>query len=157
MTWEGRLLQDKITRRLLALRLLREIGSYGFAWHCQRARKICATHLEEPSTQMPERWAIEYLFQSAQQHTEEIQSQQKRQQIAKDFFEKELSKALQLLIKERNPRVEQAALKRTLETDWEFRFTVNYYLRQDEYSDAPVNALLEQIDHFFASHQENGR
>lgn len=153
MTWQGRFLRDDITRRLLVLRFLREIGTKQFRLHCQRARKICVTQLQSASTQIPERWTIEYWFQSLQQYTEEVSSQQRRCEIKEHFFNHDLSTGLQLLVKNRAPRVEHAALKRALETDWEFGFTVNYYLRDKQYSDQPYQDLQENIDSFFTEKQ----
>jgi hypothetical protein len=59
---------------------------------------------------------------------------------------------LQLLIgvNGRNAREEHHALKRALEVDWEFRFTANYFLRQDEYSEEPYEKLCSTIDDFFS-------
>jgi hypothetical protein len=152
MDWKGRLLCDDITRRLLVIRLLREIGPRSFAKHCQRAREICKSRLQELNAQTPERWAIEYLFQSLQQHTEDIQVRQKREEIHQGFFEQTVPEALQLLtsVDSRHAREEQNALKRALEADWEFHFTVNYFLRQDEYNDEPSEKLQQEIAGFFS-------
>ena len=152
MDWKGRFLRDDITRRLLAFRLLRDIGSQPFAEHCRRAQAICASRLYEPNAQAPDRWMIEYLFQSLQQHTEVIQVRQKREEIHQSFFGETVPEALQLLIgvNGRNAREEHQALKRTLEIDWEFRFTANYFLRQDEYGEEPYEKLCSTIDDFFS-------
>jgi hypothetical protein len=148
MGWKGRLLRDDITRRLLAIRLLLEIGPQLFAKHCQRAQGIYAAHLQEPNAQVPERWAIEYLFQYLQQYTEAIQIRQKREEIRQSFFGETVPEALQLLVgvNGRNAQEEHKALKQTLEVDWEFRFTVNYFLRQDEYNDEPYRELQRRMD-----------
>ncbi len=153
MDWKGRLLHDSITRRLVAIRLLREIGPWSFARHCQRAQEICAARLQEPNAQAPERWTIEYLFQSLQQYTEAIQVHQKREEIRQNFFQTTVPEALRLLmsVRGRNAREERDALKRELETDWEFRFTVNYFLRRDEYNDELYKKLQEKIDDFFSA------
>lgn len=152
MDWKGRFLRDDITRRLLAFRLLRDIDSQPFAEHCRRAQAICASRLQEPNAQAPDRWAIEYLFQSLQQHTEDIQLREKREEIHQSFFGETVPEALQLLIgvNGRNAREEHHALKRELEVDWEFRFTANYFLRQDEYSEEPYEKLCSAIDNFFS-------
>lgn len=151
MAWEGRFLRDGITRRLLVLRFLREIGPQAFALHCQRAQKLCAVRLQNSSSQSPERWTVELWFQFLQQRTSDIHLHQKRTQVRNLFFEKAVPRALQLLVKDRNAREEQSTLKRTLDSDWEFRFTVNYYLRKNQYSDEPYHALQTNIERFFAS------
>ncbi len=151
MDWKGRLLRDDITRRLLAMRLLQEIGPRSFAVHCQRAQAICVERLQDSSAQMPEMWTIEFLFQSLQQHAEDIKDRQKRMEIRQAFLGQALLQALQLLVDGRKAREERYALKRALEADWEFQFTVNYFLREDEYNDEPHEELSQRIDDFFRS------
>ena len=51
---------------------------------------------------------------------------------------------------------EQYALNQVLEEDWEFRFTVNYYLRQDQYNEEPYDRLLQEVDRFFAQKKKEG-
>ena len=151
MDWKGRLLRDDITRRLLAIRLLREIGPQSFTGHCQRAQAICVERLHDSSAQMPEMWTIEFLFQSLQQHAEDIQGRQKRMEIRQAFLGVAVPQALQLLVDGRKAREEQHALKRALDADWEFQFTVNYFLHEDEYNDEPYKELSQRIDDFFRS------
>ncbi|MGB0384094.1 MAG: hypothetical protein ACPGWR_04640 [Ardenticatenaceae bacterium] len=151
MNWEGRLLRDSLTRGLLVRRFLREIETDAFAERCLRAQEICAVYLKEPAAQMPEKWMIELLFQHLQEHTSDIQSPQKRAEIRQNFFANVVPDALQLLVNNRKPRPQQAHLGRALKEDWEFRFTVNYYLREDLYNDEPYDELLKQIEHFFCA------
>lgn len=151
MDWKGRLLRDDITRRLLVIRLLQEIGPQSFAKHCQRAQTICIEHLQDPSAQMPEMWTIEFLFQSLQQHAEDIQDCQKRMEIRQNFLGEVVPQALRLLVDGRKAREEQHAVKRAMEADWEVQFTVNYFLREGEYNDEPYRELSQRIDDFFRS------
>jgi hypothetical protein len=146
--WKGRLLRDDTTRRLLAIRLRQEVGTKEFSSRCRQAQAICAEYLEDPTIQMPEMWAIEFIFQFLQQYAGAIQTLQRRGEIRQDFFGEAVPKALQLLVKNRDARVEQNALERALETDWEFRFMVNYFLRQDEYSDEPYREFQRRMDDF---------
>lgn len=152
MDWKGRLLRDDITRRLLVIRLSREIDPRLFASYCQRAQAICAARLQEPTVQAPERWTIEYLFQALQQHLDAIHDPQRREEVRRAFFGEAVPQALRLLVgvPGRNPREEYHTLKRALEADWEFRFTVNYFLRRDKYNDEPYEQLLEAMDGFFS-------
>lgn len=156
MDWENRLLRDALTRRLLVLRFLRELSPQAFAKRCQHAQSIYATQLQNPATQMPERWTIECLFQFLQQYTKDIQLQQKRKKIGQNFLANVVPNALHLLVKNRNPQVEYATLKQTLAADWEFRFTVNYYLRENQYNDEPYRQLEQEINDFFTQIQEVG-
>jgi hypothetical protein len=148
LDWKGRLLRDDTTRRLLAIRLRQEVGTEAFSARCRQAQTLCADHLREPTIQMPEMWAIEFMFQALQQYAGAIQTHQTRAEIRQGFFGEAVQEALQLLVDSRDARVEQSALKRALETDWEFRFTVNYFLRQDQYDDKPYRELQRRIDDF---------
>jgi hypothetical protein len=151
---KGRLLRDDITRRLLAIRLWREEAKK-FAAHCQQARNMCAEHLDVPDLYEPELWIIEFLFQSLQQYASTIQDPKQRQRIRQEFLEQDVPEILQRFVEARklSPRNipwEQDALGQKLAQDWEFRFTVNYYLRQDQYDEEPYNELRQKINDFFA-------
>ena len=91
-------------------------------------------------------------FQSLQQHTEIIQKPQERGEVCSSFFDETVPKVLQLLmdVNGRNAREEQHALTCALDADWEFRFTVNYFLRQAEHNNKPYEQLQSAIDHFFS-------
>jgi len=93
-------------------------------------------------------WAIEDLFQFLQQHADTIQDSAERSGIRQTFFDDEVPKALKLLTDRRNTRVEQKALKQALDKDWEFRFTVNYYPREDQCCDEPYEKLQRELDDF---------
>ena len=154
LDWRGRLLRDDTTRRLLAIRLRQEVGTAAFSARCRQAQTLCADHLREPTIQMPEMWAIEFMFQALQQYAGAIQTYQRRKKIRQSFFGEAAPDALQLLVDGRDARVEQNALERALEVDWEFRFTVNYFLRQDKYDDEPYQELQRRIDDFFLQRLE---
>ncbi len=145
----GRFLQDNITRRLLAIRL-QHLMSDEFHRLCQHAQDVYAERLQGPKVQMPERWTIEFLFQSLQQHANIILEPNGRHIARRRFFDIDLPKALGMwkLVSE-NRREEQNALSQAIEDDWEFRFTVNYYLREDEYSKKSYEDLRRYLDRFF--------
>lgn len=151
--WKGRFLRDDITRRLLACRLRHEMAEI-FPSRCQQASNICEDYLQQPNVQSPEMWTIEYLFQSLQQHANAILEPAQRALIRQQFFSEDLPKALQIFINARDIpperwRREQNALNQAMKEDWEFQFTVNYYLREEQYSDEPYNKLEQQIKLFF--------
>jgi hypothetical protein len=143
LSWHGRLLQDDITRRLLAIRLREE--EERFPEWCRQAQQICANHIQRPTTQSPEMWAIEFLYQVLQEHAPEIHDAEQRASLGERFFDK-VSQALTWLLDGRQKEIELRALKEALENDWEFRFTVDYFLRADGYSDAPSSRLYTQIE-----------
>jgi hypothetical protein len=159
LDWKSRLLRDDITRRLLAIRLRYEISSDEFASRCEQAQNVCAEYLKGLTTQMPEMWTIEYLYQSLQRYARQIPQEREsaRQALFGDKAMKKkgaLQEALEWLVDGRDANVEKMALKQALEADWEFRFTVNYFLRQDEYSDEPYEELQREIDGFFSKRLE---
>jgi hypothetical protein len=91
------------------------------------------------------------MFQALQQHVGTIQTCQRRKEICQSFFGESVPEALQLLVNSRDAQMEVSALKRALETDWEFCFTANYFLRQDQYDDEPYRELQRRIDEFLSS------
>lgn len=153
--WKGRFLRDDITRRLLACRQRHEMADI-FPSRCQQARKICAERLQQANVQHPEMWVIEYLFQSLQQHTNAVFDREQRSAIRQTFLDQDIPTALRMFINSRNTppqhlRAEQEALIQAIKEDWEFQFTVNYYLREEQYNDEPYNNLEQQIKLFFES------
>jgi hypothetical protein len=159
--WEGRFLQNHITRRLLVI-YLRNQKAKQFSEQCQQASRMCLKRLEQAQVQNPEKWVIEYLFQSLQQDAPLIGEAEHRAKIHRLFFEQYLPKALQVFVSARNilpetSREEQKALKQAIQEDGEFCFTVNYYLRQNQYNESPCNLLQEQINNFFTLYQQTGR
>lgn len=151
--WKGRFLRDDITRRLLAIGLRHE-RPQEFSELCRQAQEICAKRLRQSNVQRPEMWMIEYLFQSLQQHANVILDPAQRLFIRDTFLNEDVSKALRMLVDDRNippenRREEQNALTQAMEEDWEFRFTVNYYLRKDQYTNEPFSQLQQQIALFF--------
>jgi len=150
---KGRLLQDDITRRLLAIRQWHDMPEE-FLKRCVQARDICANHMQEPNVQMPEKWVIEYLFQSLQQHAATIQDPSHRSSIRETFFTRDVPGALQMFlggrsIPAKSRRAEHVVLSQALDADWEFRFTVNYYLRGDQYNEEAYGELQQKINDFF--------
>lgn len=58
---------------------------------------------------------------------------------------------LGLLSRDQDSRSECASLKRLLTDDWEFRFTVNYYLRDTVYTDEVYKEFLRRVEEFPAT------
>jgi len=158
--WKGRFLRDDIARRLLAIRL-RHTQPEEFARRSQQARQACLERILAVQVQGPETWAIESLFQALQQHANTVQDTTQRQAIRTQFFDHDLPTTLKTFIDQRevppkNIQAEKIALKQAMEEDWEFRFTVNYYLRADQYNNEPYETLREKIDTFFEQKQNTG-
>lgn len=145
LNWNNYLLHDDITRRLICLGLRNERRDE-FVRLCQSAQTICEERLRDNSTPNPDKWAIEYLFQSLQQYALLISKPEQRQELRNNFISHELPKVLQWLVTGRRAREQQRYLLRSIDQDWEFMFTVNYYLRQNEYNDVPVKELKSEVN-----------
>ncbi len=149
ITRSGRLIHNSITRRLLVMQLRKESQS-PFPTQCQQARAIYAKRMQDVRVNEPERWIVEYLFQSLQQYADEITTAETRQHIRNIFFEQDVPEAVRLFIEERNIpsdalREEMDVLIQKMDNDWEFRFTVNYYLREQQYDEQPYRQLKDTI------------
>jgi hypothetical protein len=144
LSWHGRLLRDDITRRLLAIRLREE--EKNFPQWCWQAQGMCKDCLQRPDTQSPEAWALEYLYQVLQEDAGVVCDSNQRAAMRARFFTDEVPQALQWLAGGRQPIAEKRALEQALDADWEFRFTVNYFLREEPYSDLPYQQLRGRIE-----------
>lgn len=152
------LIEDDIVRRLLAINQwmpeTAQPGGNSFANRCCTAQTMCRQRLQDPRVERAKEWAIEYLFQGLQQHAGTIDRPDNRRALRQSFFEQDLPAALNLFIHRQNvsPQDYQAewpALLGALEKDWEFQFTVNYYLREDGYNTQPYWQVLAWINEYF--------
>jgi hypothetical protein len=144
LSWQGRFLKDDITRRLLTIRLRHEEKEYA-EW-CRQAQLLCAGHIQNRETQLPELWTIEYLYQALQEYASAVQDAGQRAALRDRFFDDYMPQALRWLFDGRQKLTERHALVEALENDWEFRFTLNYFLREDRHSDRPYQRLCQEID-----------
>lgn len=144
LSWNNKLLHDDITHRLVCLGL-RNDNSDEFVELCQTAKTICIERLRDISNPNPEKWAIEYLFQFLQQQTLSISNPEQRRALRHNFLTDELPKVLRWLHEGRKEQEQRRFLLDSIEKDWEFMFTVNYYLRDAEYNDEPGNELKSRV------------
>ena len=148
----GRFLTDDLTRRLFAIQKQWQHKTT-YTQLCLEAQSICANELREESIQSPEIWTIEYLFQFLQQHAI-VQDPARRPEIREEFFQHQVPTALKLFMEARSVKhrlEEYQALNQQIDADWEFRFAVNYYLRDHQYADNNAYARLQrQINQYFA-------
>jgi hypothetical protein len=144
-------LQDSITRRLLSIRLRREKPAE-FIKICRNIQKIYAAYLSNSRISRPEIIAIETLYQNLQlnYHLLAADTVEGRSRLADDFFV-ELLRCLQDLVNGRDAHEMIANFLESLQSDWEFQFTLNYFLRGSTYHDQPYKKLLKHVDEFFKS------
>jgi hypothetical protein len=148
----GPFLRDSMTRKLIALRLLDETGATAFKHYCQSAQDICAERLSSPTTQQPDKWLIEYLYQFLQKSTGEIKDRQYRARLRDEFFGFTIQRSFDIFKQNREPREFRATIQNTFQEDLEFRFAVNYYLRDSLYVDdhnSPYEQLVRQLTQMF--------
>lgn len=145
-----RYLHDDITRRLLSIQLRHDTPEALFRSKCEHARDICLTRLQQSDYERS-LWGIEALFQYLQAHVCQIHKPNVRKALRQHFMEQELPEALNILVNDRDPRPEKDSLIGILETDLEFQFTLNYFLREEIYDDNPYQQMLTRIDQFFSN------
>ncbi|MBK7781013.1 MAG: hypothetical protein IPJ58_09665 [Ardenticatenia bacterium] len=128
-----------------------------FASHCEHAKEICAARIMDREN--PERWAVEYLFQFLQRNSHRIDDLESRIELRHEFMSDTLPNVLDLLLSTQAHGAthsrdhELSTLLREVdeEGNWEFRFLLNYTLRNELYSDDPLVDLRKRIVNFQGS------
>jgi len=152
------LIRDEIVRRLLALRLRWEFPDR-FLELCQAARQIYEQDLQRLTTHQPE-IAIEGMYQELQLgYYQGKQTPEARQALRDTFLAADgiLRRYLDLLTFGRDPldvpsiRASFRDLLKDAESNWEFRFAVDFFLRgENQYGNEPYEEMLAQVGRFFA-------
>lgn len=142
-------IQDEIVRRLLDIRM-RWDERNEFLKLCTHARDLYFTALQEGQFS-PVYMVLEGLFQELRlAYYQSIQDAAARIILREQFFAANgvLQRYLTLLVNKPSMSDNVADLRTLLDDpeEWEFRFTINYFLRDDDYSDRPFDQLLAQID-----------
>jgi hypothetical protein len=150
---EGGFIQDEIVRRLLAHRLCWEEPKR-FVDLCEAAKLIYEQDLER-AVSRPEFIVIEGLYQELQLgYYCRDGSSAARAAFRNEFFAEDgiLRRYLRRLSARPNAVDAIADLKTLLNSgaeDWEFRFSINFLLRDREYNNEPYEELLAHIEDFF--------
>lgn len=147
---ETNLYQNDANRRLLLVKIRNsEPGTY--PTRCADAAKMCLEMLTSLNVNEPQLWARDFLLYSLLQHSQLVYTESGREKIRKTF-QRDLGKLLSLLTK----RNDFASVKQTImekldaseeQCDWELIFTINFFLRQDLYSDEPIDHVREFLEH----------
>lgn len=151
-----RYLINDLTGKMLSIWLRQSSSQDQYKTSCQQAKRICEKRLQE-SYEYRAQWAVDALFEYLQCNVTDINDASNRKVIANYFFKVELPKILAKLIEGRDSRAEYYPLLGVLEEDAEFRFTLNYSLRTQHYTDEPYQTMLESINHFFAYQRQASR
>ncbi|MDX9993051.1 MAG: toll/interleukin-1 receptor domain-containing protein [Anaerolineales bacterium] len=140
----GMFLKDGITRNMLALRLFASGGKKAFVYKCGMPQTICKQRLLNPETQLPAQWLVESYYQYLQKHIGAIQSGETRKRIRKEFFYKIIPEYFGEFAEGRRPCEYRMAIEQLLNEDWEFQFTVNYFLRELDYCDCESSSIYSK-------------
>lgn len=149
-------LSDDIVRRMLITRLREDLPPAQFKLFCDQAKDFYLERLKS-SPEFHTYWAVEALFEFIQGHVAEIYQETDRQRLRQEFFAQELPRVLHVLLQGcDDPRPEKDSLIGVLEEDWEFRFTLNYYLRKYDniYDDTPYKEMLQRVETEIATRRE---
>ena len=160
-TSQERYIGDAIVRRMLVLHLVHEesVSGPSFTSFCEEAYTMCKSLLERGNgVQDRNMWAIEGLYQALQKNIFFINNSEKRSEFRNEFFELTLSDILEsfilgskrhknqaLAIDSRKVSQELKSLIHSMNEDWDFRFTVNYFLRENFYDEKPFTKLLDLV------------
>ncbi|MCP4110701.1 MAG: trypsin-like peptidase domain-containing protein [Desulfobacteraceae bacterium] len=151
---DNRFIEDKIFRRMLAIRL-RLTDFDRFVRLSEKASEIYETELREARSHH-EYIATEVLIHQLQlEYYKSDQSGDSRKALREKFFADTgiLHQCLKILF----DRPEKSEIKSNFLTlsdeqkgDWEFQFAVNFFLRDEKYTDEPCNLMKEKTEKFFS-------
>ncbi len=149
-TGDGRFLQDDMNRRLMIIHL-RHTAPREYKEYCEDAYKICIQQLQEPNVQLPEKWVVEFLNQFLQQFAgARLEHLSVRANISEKFYE-ELARVIKIRrdckksLPDWREEIEALLVEMDKKDQWEFRFSVNYFLREDQYDEKPYQKLKSEI------------
>lgn len=146
-----RFIQDEIMRRMLALWLFRTKTSQFLDW-CKQAKQIYEDDLKTVGCE-PETIAIEGLYQELRYgYCSGGSTIENRKDLRDEFFAPDgtLDRYLGLLAGQNELAFEDTRrnLLNALKEDWEFRFSINFFLRRDYYDDKPYEQMRRVIEQF---------
>jgi hypothetical protein len=146
--WDGEFLCDSITRRLLFFHMLNNNTRETTRLHSQLALQICRGNLGSSGASSPVEWAIEFMFQWLQAITPEVNDAAKRRKARIMFFNQIVPEAIKAPEHAEDPLSWYEMLHRRLfvgdkntKPDWEFLFTLKYYLRANQFDESPQQEL----------------
>jgi hypothetical protein len=145
---DAQFLRDDVTRRLLFIRLR--------LMEPERFRKLCAQACDimddclRQSDDRPDIYAMDTIFQQLQcRYYASNQSFTEREVLRRDLFAPGgiLENTLSILSTKKNWLMHRNALANMIlqDDEWDFQFSVNYYLRSNTYAKDPVQELSKAI------------
>ena len=141
-----RQLRDSVIRRLLMLQFWHKESSLLLSSACNKAYNVYLSFLKDPKEiRDREYWAIECLYQALQEYSPLISDYEKRLELREKFFSIILPNVLDAYISQNESMNDLEDILIEIGKDWDFRFMVNYYLRDTKYSDEPTIRLIDNI------------
>ena len=158
LTEEGKSQRETIFR--LFTMMLREEKHERFKNLINRAKHIYREYLQQ-ATHRAHSVAVEALYQELQSaYYQSNQTSQARQDLFNEFFKPDgiLQQYLMILLQQNRTCGTLRNFRTILQTpDWEFKFTLNFFLRMGtDYTDGPYRKLLEEVDTFITSNCRGG-
>ncbi|GEM_PF-1625490 len=148
MNRESGFLQDGITRPLLAIRLRQETSDI-FLKVCQTAKEIYLGYISKANASRPDVIMVELLHQELQLGYYQLKEDTPEERLQfKVAFSVTLNEHLHALVPDWNYRERIDDFLTALNIDWEFQFIVNYFLREEIYSEQPYQELKDQVKKF---------
>lgn len=140
----GRVLRDSITRRLFVLERRRLLEGQAFSLACQKAYDLYFSMLNQHS----DAWAVECFYQFLQKSIQEIDDPYKRRKLEDELYARIIPEVLDAYLKGSDDRkADLTALRQKIYDDWELRFTLNYFLRDDNHFDEqPYRKFIKTAD-----------
>jgi len=143
-------LQDGIIRPWLATSL-RQISPDDFFKGCQTAKDFYLSYISGPNVDRPDTIMVELLYQELQLGYYQLPADHAPEDrlTLKDNFFVALNKYLKILAPSWNERERVDNFLTVLLKDWDFKFMVNYFLRDDNYNDQPYEELSKRVKAFY--------
>ncbi len=146
-------IRDSIMRRLCAIEFRKETEPETFREFCDKAPQIYEHSLRE-NDYHAHSVALESVYQKLQgayycsQRTVGARTELREQFFAPNGI---LNTYLTILAEKQQAEDISANFKALLDSDWEFRFTLNFFLRENsDYTNAPYERLCQHVETFFA-------
>jgi len=159
MELKNGVLQDNITRAILSNRPRFEKSECdNYIRFCEAAASIYKDELSNSAISNPERMTVECIYQNLQlAFFKSKKTKQARKTIYDEFFSEDgiLDTYLKLLLQryentETNTDFDKLlSLENQNDFDWEFQFTVNFILREDQYNNEPYETMIQKVKEFF--------
>lgn len=157
------ILRDSISRRIMTLYLrFNNPNPEDYQKRCRQANKIYEKRLKDKDDPIPPHfWAVEYLYSYLHASLQNNNSINDRRSLRYSFWGNDdddflsqdsvLFSCLQLLTERQDPRRILRPLQGSLNKDWDFQFTINFFLREQHYEPKWFSTLISKIQSYLTN------